>query len=73
MNKTNLSHLTVQAKIFAAMRRSILTGLPQYVYNKKGEPFMRINHARNCANAFSFWCVSQKNVTNLVLSVIRAN
>ena len=71
MNKTTLTHLTMQAKIFAAMRRAILTGLPQYILNKKGNACMRVNYSRNTSNAFTFWAHNQKNITNTVLATLR--
>lgn len=71
MNKTNLSHWSVTIKIFLAMKEAVKTGLSQYVLNRKGEPFLKVVYCRGVANAFSFWCKAQKNVTTLVLSVLR--
>ena len=71
MNKTSLKHPSVLKRIAAAMRLAMLTGCSQYLYNKHGEPFMRITYKRNQANAFSFFGVLQKNLTALVLSVLR--
>lgn len=71
MNKTNLSHWHVSIKIFLAMKQAIKTGLNQYVLNKKGEAFLRVNYTRNKASAFTFYDKLQRDVTSLVLSVLR--
>jgi hypothetical protein len=70
MNHTSLRHLTTLCRIYAAMKRAIRLGYAQYVANKKGQAFLRVNYSRNEVNAFSFWH-GQKDVTNLVLSVLR--
>jgi len=71
LNKTNLSHIAVGVKIFLAMRKAVKTGIAQYVYNKKGEPFIRVSYSRNQPNAFTFFDKAQKNVTNIVLNSLR--
>lgn len=71
MNKTNLSHWQVTIKIFLAMKQAVKTGISQYVYNRKGEPFLKVVHSRGVAHAFTFWDKTQKNVTSSVLSVLR--
>lgn len=71
MNKTNLTHWQVSIKIFLAMKAAVKTGIAQYIYNRKGEPFMKVVYSRGVANAFTFWDKKQKNVTELVLSVLR--
>lgn len=71
MNKTNLSHWHVTIKIFLAMKQAIKTGLNQYLLNKKGEAFLRVTYTRNKASAFTFFDKMQKDVTSLVLSVLR--
>ena len=71
MNKTNLSHWHTSIKIFLAMKQAIKTGLAQYVLNKKGEPFLRVTYKRNEPNAFTFFDKLQRDVTSLVLSVLR--
>ena len=71
MNKTNLSHLTTLCRIYAAMQRAIRLGYAQYVLNKKGEAFLRVTYTRNKASAFTFYDKMQKDVTSLVLSVLR--
>ncbi len=71
MNKTNLSHLTTLCRIYAAMQRAMRLGHAQYVLNKKGEAFLRVTYTRNKASAFTFFDKAQKDVTNLVLSVLR--
>ena len=72
MNKTNLSHWHTTIKIFLAMKQAIKTGLAQYVLNKKGEPFLRVTYKRGEPNAFTFFDKMQRDVTNLVLSVLRS-
>jgi len=71
MNQTSLQHLTTLCRIYAAMKRAIRLGYAQYVTNKKGNAFLRVNYSRNQANAFTFWH-GQKDVTSLVLSVLRS-
>ncbi len=71
MNKTAIKNPSVLARIKAAMRIAMLTGCSQYLYNKHGEPFMRISYKRNQANAFSFFGVLCKDLTKVVLSVLR--
>jgi lipoprotein signal peptidase len=70
MNKTNLSHWHVTIKIFLAMKQAVKTGITQYVLNKNGSPFLRVTYTRNKVGAFTFFDKSQKDVTNLVLSVL---
>ena len=72
MNKTNLSHWHVTIKIFLAMKQAVKTGLNQYVLNKKGEAFLRVSYTRNKVGAFTFFDKSQKDVTSIVLSVLRS-
>lgn len=72
MNKTSLQHLTTLCRIYAAMKRAIRLGYAQYVTNKKGEAFLRVTYTRNKANAFTFYDKAQKDVTSLVLSVLRS-
>lgn len=71
MNKTNLSHWNVSIKIFLAMKQAVKTGIAQYILNKKGEAFLRVTYTRNKASAFTFFDKMQKDVTSLVLSVLR--
>lgn len=71
MNKTNLSHWHVSIKIFLAMKQAVKTGIAQYILNKKGEAFLRVTYTRNKASAFTFYDKMQKDVTSLVLSVLR--
>jgi hypothetical protein len=71
MNKTNLSHWHVTIKIFLAMKQAVKTGIAQYIPNKKGEPFLRVTYKRGEPNAFTFFDKMQRDVTNLVLSVLR--
>lgn len=71
MNKSNLSHISVTIKIFLAMRKAVKTGVTQYVCNRKGEPFLKINYTRNTVAAFTFWDKKQNNITEKVLSVLR--
>lgn len=71
MNKTTLSHLTVLARIFAAMRKAVKTGLPQCVLNRKGEPYCRVDYRRGEVNAFTFWDSKQRNKTAMVLAALR--
>jgi len=71
MNKTNLNHWHVTIKIFIAMKQAVKTGIDQYILNKKGEAFLRVTYTRNKASAFTFFDKMQKDVTSLVLSVLR--
>lgn len=71
LNKTSLSHWHVSIKIFLAMKQAVKTGIAQYILNKKGEAFLRVTYTRNKASAFTFFDKAQKDVTNLVLSVLR--
>jgi len=71
MNKTNLNHWHVTIKIFIAMKQAVKTGIAQYILNKKGEAFLRVTYTRNKASAFTFFDKMQKDVTSLVLSVLR--
>lgn len=71
MNKSHLQHITLTIKVFLAMKAAVRTGLPQYVANRKGEPIIRINYTRNQPNAFQFWDKAQKNITDIMLSVLR--
>lgn len=71
MNKTNLSHWHVSIKIFLAMKQAVKTGIAQYILNKKGEAFLRVTYTRNKPSAFTFYDKCQKDVTSLVLSVLR--
>lgn len=73
MNSSNLSHIRTTIKIFLAMRKAAKTGIAQYVFNRKGEPFLRVCYARNTVGAFSFWDKSQRNVTESVLKVLRSH
>jgi len=58
-------------KLFKAMREAVKTGLPVYVTNRKGEPFLRVNYKRNTVNAFKFWCGrSQKDISDLIINKV---
>ena len=72
MNKTNLSHWHVTIKIYLAMKNAIKAGYPQYVNNKKGNAFLKVVYTRGKVGAFTFYDKTQKDVTNLVLSVLRS-
>lgn len=71
MNKTHLQHITLTIKVFLAMKAAVRTGLPQYVVNRNNQPIIRINYTRNQPNAFTFWDKAQKNITDIMLSVLR--
>lgn len=71
MNKTNLSHWSVSIKLFLAIKQAVKTGVAQYVLNRKGEVFLRVSYNRGDINALQFWDKKQRNVTELVLSVLR--
>lgn len=53
------------------MKAAVRTGLPQYVVNRHNQPIIRINYTRNQPNAFQFWDKAQKNITDIMLSVLR--
>lgn len=76
MNITNLSHSTIQAKLFAAMSRarinSINTGHSvTYLKNKQGKPIMRIEHKRGINGGFTFYR-GNKCLKAVVLQALRS-
>lgn len=71
MNKSHLQPITLTIKVFLAMKAAVRTGLPQYVVNRHNQPIIRINYTRNQPNAFQFWDKAQKNITDIMLSVLR--
>lgn len=60
LNITNLTHPTMQAKLFAAMSRARVASLNTgkgvtYVKNRKGWPVMRVEHKRGINGGFTFY------------------
>ena len=71
---TSLSHLTTQAKIFAAMKKSQKSVCnTSYINNKKGEAYIRVTYHANApmGKAFKF-CTADKNITETVLKSLRS-
>jgi len=60
MNITNLTHPTIQAKLFAAMSRTRVNSLSTghsvtYIKNKQGKPVMRVEYKRGIGGGFTFY------------------
>ena len=79
---TSLSHLNVQARIYAAMRKAIKASRnggmesPVTLYNRKGKPYIMVWHMRKPSvdghkSGFYFQDMLCNNVTNVVLKSIR--
>lgn len=65
----------MQCKIHAAMSRARVASLntgnsQQYVYNRKGEPVLRVKHTRSIAGGFTFYR-GNKNLKAIVLQSLR--
>lgn len=76
MQVNNLTHPTMQAKLFGAMQRARLSSLAGnggqvYVKNKKGQPAFRVKHTRGNGGGFDFH-KGNKNITQNVLTSLRA-
>lgn len=79
---TSLSHLSVQARLYAAMRKAIKASkdagmnAPVTLYNKRGKPFMMVWHVRKSSvdghiPGFYFQDMMCNNVTDTVLQSLK--
>ena len=76
MQLNNLSHPTMQAKLFAAMSRARVASLNTgksvtYVKNRNGWPVMRVEHKRGINGGFKF-CRGNKDLKAIVLQSLRS-
>lgn len=79
MQVSNLTHPTMQAKIFAMMQRARLKSLKTGAYgeaflrNKKGKVIAYVMHSRtNYETGFTFRNVKGEEITQNVLTSLRA-
>ena len=76
MNSLSLAHPETQRKLFVAMQHARIKSLKNgcigvvYVYNSKGEVFLRVKHERGIGKGFTF---SHKNkiINKIVLTALR--
>ena len=73
LNITNFKHITVQAKLFEAMRKSMFKGYPQYITNKRGQNYLRVERVKGkVINAFRFLDKAGNDVSKSVYAALKA-
>jgi hypothetical protein len=81
INKTNLTHASVRAKIYDAMRSAVSRPSIPRVYSRKGAAFISIMYLTGEAalrilgtfSGFLFLDADGRNITSTVLDVLRGS
>lgn len=71
MNLNALLHLTTLARIFAAMRRAMLSKGTAYVRNAKGKTSITVAYIAGIGSRFVFTDSKGRDITPMVLTALR--
>lgn len=67
LTSTCFKSITTQAKLFGAMRKAMFKGYPQYITNKRGDNYLRVERvAGKVVNCFRFLDKQGRDVSKAV-------